>query len=296
MLARTRILAFLVPLFAILRADVGVAEQVVLVPRYQSGDAYSLVLRSTNETTAMAGAPGVPAAGEAVELRYSALVTVLETTGDGRPLRERHDGVQLGYERPEGNGSLFRPGASLEVRRDETGRVKLFLGDTRLERRIERIVAPLLEGQFEYGAEAALVDPEREVTVGDAWPLDPKRVRRFLRERGVRAIELSGPAQGRLEREADGRLVVAYEIPIAWLEIDEMPANTHSARSEGRYEGRVHLSEQRQRGPAAHASRLLVRMNGVVSRPGVTRAFPWSLVSERSSSQENQPIEQVSDL
>jgi hypothetical protein len=211
---------------------------------------------------------------------------------DGRPVRERHEGVRLTYLRGEESGSLFPDGATYEVDRG-AGDARIFVGGRRVERRIEKVLAPLLEDQFEFTLGPALFDPGRTVSVGESWTLDPSLARRFLRERGVRAVELGEPATATLVREGvfeESGLVLHYRIPIAWFEPGPMPPNARHARSEAQLEGRIRLASGPGGGVLAHASSLVMSLDGAVVAPRATASTPWSLRTTKLSDQSTQVV------
>jgi hypothetical protein len=277
---------------SLLLASVASAEQVVLRPRHRAGDSYALSLGAATRTDAFSRSRTRPVFSEDVDLRYRATVVVLETDGKGRPTRERHLGVALAALRPDGSDPLFADGTTYEVRRDDDGDVRVFVAGRRIERRIERVVARLLEDQFEFTSGPDLLDPGRPVSVGESWRLESSQVRRFLRERGVRVVELGAPATATLVRRFEGDdsgLVVHYEIPLAWFELDRMPANARTARSEGRLAGDVRLASPASGQPVVHTSSLELRMNGIVGAVA-TYASPWSLASTQRADQRTRVI------
>jgi len=283
----------LVALLALAIAAPARAEQVVLAPRYQPGDAYLLSLDVETDTKPLSRRAGQRATGEDVQLRYRATVVVLEVDGEGRARRERHEQIQLRYERAEGSGTLFRDGAGYEVHRSADGDIRLFAGERaeqRVDREVEKIVADLLESQFEYTRLPALLDPGRPVEVGESWELDPKLARRLLGHRGLRVIEFGEPATARLERDsgADGVLVVRYGIPVSWIELERMPPDTRVADSEARLEGELRLSgDPRGR---SHSQTLALRMNGVAVKSGVAPASAWGVETSRVIAQRTQVL------
>jgi hypothetical protein len=268
----------LLALAALAAAGSATAEELLLGPRLRPGDAYALSLAATTDTDT-ASPTGKSGFRENVRVAYAATVVVLETDAGGRPTRERHEAVRLTYDRPDGAGSLFRDGASFEVRREGDG-MQLFAAGERIDRRVEALVGALLETQFERGLGPVLFEPGRPVAVGETWPLDASLARRFLRERGFRVVELGAPATATLERQAD-ELVVRFAIPIAWLELDGMPANARASESDARFEGTIRLAADPSSRPTIYASRLALRVDGVVTAPRFARAVPWTL--ERST-------------
>src|SRR5262245_19375851 len=83
-------------------ADPGPAIELGL--HHRVGDRYALSL-STDTNTAI-DTRGASGRGfrQDVTLRYTATVEVLEVDAQGLPVRERHEGAQLSYSRPDGTG------------------------------------------------------------------------------------------------------------------------------------------------------------------------------------------------
>lgn len=291
MLRTTGIL--LAAVFACLASEAGADDRLALAPRHQAGDAYALSLSTITDTESLSGASEGRRVGEAVQLAYHATVTVLAVDADGRPLRERHEQVRLTYERPEGSGSLFQPDAVLEVRRTKRGGWQVFAGERRLKRKLERIVTALLEGQFERTQLPALLDPGRPVAAGESWTLDPRLARRLLKSRGLRVIEFGAPATATLAAEPgpDGAGLLRYRIPVEWLELTRMPADTRAAGSRASLEGEIALAPDGR--PLAHTASLAVRMHGALVKSGVATAVPWRLESSRLTAQRTAPLERV---
>src|SRR5262245_16229809 len=215
------------------------AEEVSLRPRYHAGDAYVLSLSALKNSELVARSQKGKPFREDVHLRYEANVVVLETDAAGYPVRERHEDVVLSYVRPDSSGSLFDK-AVFEVRRQPEGGVQVFVKGERADRKVERVVSELLEGQFEYGI-GALLDPGRAVEAGETWELDPARTARFLEARGVDGVKLDGTASATLEPHENGPFVVHYQIPIASFEPAGMPSNRRTAHSAGQLEGEVQV-------------------------------------------------------
>lgn len=266
------------------------AEQIALGARYQPGDVYALSLRTTTQTAVRAR--GRERHREDVTLQYQASVLVLETDAAGRPVRERHQGVKLSFERPGETGSLFRDGASFEVRRDGDGEAELFASDARLERDVEKVVGEILASQLEHGALPALLQPGRAVEVGESWELDPKGARQLLRARGMRVIDLGGAATATLAQVAgeDGQraLAIRYRIPVSRWEPRELPANARTSESDATVEGEIRLSSDRR--PVAHTASLVRRVAGVKTASGVAAPLPWSIESAEASEQSTRPL------
>jgi hypothetical protein len=213
---------------------------------------------------------------------------VLEADAEGRPVRERHEGARLVSERADDSRSLFQEGASLEVRRGPGGDVRVFSAGERVDRRVEAVVAEVLESQFEHTLAPSLFSPGRPVETGDSWELDRSLARRFLRQRGIRVVELGDSPTATLERRGagdDGELVIRFVIPIAWFELGSMPVNTRATRSDARFEGTIRLSSDPHRRPAVYSANLAMAMDGVVTAPGLAKAIPWTLESSKRSDQ-----------
>jgi hypothetical protein len=266
----------LVSILALCTAPRAAAEEISLRPRYEPGDSYLLSLAVTTNTQA----EGVADASfqEDVHLDYSARVVVLAVDREGRPVRERHEDVRLTFQRPGESGSLFQDGAGYEVRREDA--LKIFVGDARAEPRIEKIVADVLEKQFEFTLEPALLDPGRPVEVGDTWELDPSVARRFLSTRGMR-VAAFGTAEATLAQSGregdDGGWVINYSIPIERFELMGMPEHARAKESEARLEGQIRLGPPRRRIPISSISNLTLRVSGVTSPPGAAEPVPWNL-------------------
>jgi hypothetical protein len=259
------------------------AEEVSLRPRYHAGDAYVLSLSALKNSELVARSEKGKPFREDVHLRYEANVVVLETDAAGYPVRERHEDVVLSYVRPDSSGSLFDQ-AVFEVRRQPEGGVQLFVKGERADRKVERVVSELLEGQFEYGI-GALLDPGRPVEVGETWQLDSARTARFLEARGVEGVKLDGAASATLEPHENGPFVVRYHIPIASFEPAGMPSNRRTAHSAGQLEGEVQVDPTALYAPLSHSSRLALRMNGSVFGDKVARSIPWRFRSSESLDQ-----------
>ncbi|MCU0670065.1 MAG: hypothetical protein MUF70_12055 [Myxococcota bacterium] len=261
------------------------AEEVRLQRRHHVGDSYALSLRTTTQSALRARSRSLQA--EDVQLTYTATVEVLETDAAGRPLRERHAGAQLRYERPDGAGALFREGASFEVRRDADGGLALFANDGRVERKIEKLVGAVLATQFEYTLAPALLEPGRPVEIGETWELDPKIARRLLRAHDVRIVDFAGPVTATLARgddDANAR-VIRYRIPIARWEPGALPDNARTAESDAQVEGEIRLSADPDAAPLEHRSKLVSSLHGVLTASGVAAPVPWSLENASASEQ-----------
>jgi hypothetical protein len=264
---------------AFLLASATAAEEIVLRPRYEAGDSYRLSLVVTTDTEANSAGEAGESFEENVRLHYQASVGVLEVDGGGRPLRERHQQVSLVFERPGEKGSLFAENVDYEVERKEG--LAILVGGQRVDPKLERTVADVLEKQFEYTLEPAFLQPDGRVKVGESWQPDASLASRFLLSRGIRVIEFGQGGSARLERRelADGKeqLVIEYSIPIARFELTRMPPRAEAARSEARLEGRIHLASDPRRGAISSFSNLTLDLSGVSRGP--TQSLPWSLRS-----------------
>jgi hypothetical protein len=260
-------------------ADGAVAREIALTPDHRPGETYDLSIETTTRTEAEARRSGGGSFEERVRLVYRARVEVLEVGPDGRPTRERHEGVRLSYQRPDGAGSLFPTGTRFEVRRDADGRVRLFEGDARLAPGIEAAVAPLLERQLEHTLAPELLRPGRPVSMGERWELSERVARRLLRDAGLRSVDFDGPPTAMLvPHESDAGLVsIRYRIPIARCEVDDAPENLRTSRSSARLEGRIDLTADADARPVAHVSSFELELAGSVRAGGAARPFPWHL-------------------
>jgi hypothetical protein len=266
-------------------------EEIVLRPRYQAGDRYALALSTETKTRVDARGTSRNAFREEVELRYAAQVEVLETDGAGVPIRERHEGVDLTYVRPEGTQSLFTKGASFELTRRTDGTVEIRFRGERVGAKIEKIVGDLLAHQTEY-AIAALLDPGRPVAVGERWELEPERVRDFLRTRGIEAVKLDGAATAELGAGKGDQLALHYRIPIGGFSLPDLPPGANPRGSEGNLDGEVQLDARGFHRARAHSSALALRFDGSLHNPGTARAASWRL---RRSQSVNQHTEMLKD-
>jgi hypothetical protein len=253
------------------------AEEIVLRPRRQPGDAYRLALAVTTRTEASNASPRT--VDEDVRLAYEALVVVLAVDEDGRPLRERHEDVRLTFERPNQSGSLFKPGTTYEVHRESELRV-VFEG-VRVERRLEETVAEVLGRQLELTLEASALDPRGPVDVGETWRPSEGLASRLLLGRGVRVLEFGRDATARLERGDEGAhaLVVRYAIPVTRFALTRQPPYAEVRKSEGRLEGRIRFDAGPGTPPTSWSSTLTLDMKGVSSPPGTEVPAPWTLAS-----------------
>jgi hypothetical protein len=264
----------------------------VLAPRHQPGDAYRLSLRVSTRTESSRGGKADPEIDEDVHLDYTASVRVLEVDAEGRPVRERHDGVRLSFERPGETGSLFKEGASFEVRRPAD--VQVFVAGARMERAVEKVVSDILERQLLFTLEPALVDPRRRVEVGASWSLDPSLARRLLLGRGLRVMEFGPRGSATLERrwreDVGMELVVEYQVPVKSFELTRMPAFAEASSSEARLEGQIRLGPEAGAPPIAWTSSLSLRLSGTSTAPGATQGAPWTMRSSMLVEQTSAPI------
>lgn len=263
------------------------AEELALQSRYEPGDVYALSLRTD---TQVIHSHGHARRRDDAVLHYQATVIVLETDAAGRPLRERHHGVKLDFERPDQSGSLFSKDASFEVRRAADGDVQLFAADGRLDRDVEKTIERVLASQLDFGDVPALLQPGRGVTVGESWTIDAKRARRLLRERGMRAVDLDGePAATLVQIEgADGQPVLAirYRIPVSRWEPTGLHPNQRASGSDAVVEGELRLAADGTHRPTSHTASLVRRVHGVKAAWGVAPPVAWSLeATERSDEQ-----------
>ena len=292
-----RSLAALVAVLVLSVAGVASAEEIALKPRYEPGDSYVLSLQTTTQTAVRSKSTRRKPFDEDVQLEYGARVVVLEVDAHGRPVRERHEEVRLAFTRPGEAGSLFAEHAAFEVRRDSDGEIRLFVNEKRVERAIEKIVADLLASQFEYSLGPVLFDPGHPVAIGESWELDRSVARRFLRERGMRVVEFEGPATATLEQQAgagaEPALVIRYRIAIGRWQPDETPPNSLIAASEAHVEGEVQLASGPNGQPMRHASKLAMRVNGVLTASGVAAPVPWSFQTSQSSEQSTQIVKKA---
>jgi hypothetical protein len=286
--------------FAILTLSVAsgaAAGEITLRPRYQPGDAYVLSLHTAVKTAVHAKGLQRKPFDEDVQLEYGARVVVLEVDADGRPVRERHDDVRLAFVRPDESGALFQEHASFEVRRSTDGDVQLFANEKRMPRAVEKVVADVLASQFEYSLGPALFEPGRPVAIGESWELDPSEARRFLRDRGVRVIDLDGPATATLEQRAgdDGApaLVIRYRIPVGRWQPDPVHPNSLTAASDGVVDGEIELAPGAGGRPVHHASNLEMHVNGVVTASRVADPVTWRLEMSRATEQSTQVVKKA---
>lgn len=274
----------------------GTAEEIRLRPVYEVGDVYRLSLDTTTATEAVSGGSEGRAVDETRRYEYRAEVEVLAVDARGRPVRERHDRAELDVFREAGFGPLLEEDASFEVRRDPDGAARVYFGAYRAERRLERILTGILDDQFEYSLQPALLDPGRPVEVGEHWALDQKLARELLRGMGVRVVEFGGPATATLRREPAGpggepERVVAYRIPIDWFRLSGFPDDARPADSKGHLEGEIRLTGGLRGRPVSSDSRLVLDMNGVrATRSDMARPLAWSVRHEEVTRQHARPL------
>ncbi len=266
-----------------------------LAPTYEPADSYVLTLSSTRRTDASSTGPGGRHRNEQSRLHYAATVIVLETDEHGRPTLERHQAVDFRRAEGERASALFRDEAAFDVERRADGRLRVTVGDRRVNRGTEKKLERILAEQFEYSLGPALFDPGEPVVPGESWILDESLTRRFLRARGVRVVELAEPPTAALVRygmpDGESQLVLHYRIPVSWFRLGDMPLNASTADSDARFEGRILLPPEPGAGPIEHEFELEMRMNGIVRAPGVARSFPWKLHSSLVADQQTLPVD-----
>lgn len=259
------------------------AQEVRLELRQRPGDVYQLDLSTRTETEARSQSPERRTFEEEVTLTYRARVEVLEVDEAGRAVVERHQRVELTFDRPDGSGSLFPVGTSYEARLDSAGRWQLWSRSGRLAGDVERVVGDVLGGQLERTELSRWIDPGRPVAVGERWELAEEAARGLFRSQGLRLLKLERPATATLHRASpDGRaLEVRYRVEAAWCEPLEVPVNTSTGRTGAVLEGEVSLSGEPHGRPVAHQARLETEMRGVIDKRGVARPVAWRV--ERSA-------------
>ena len=92
---------------------------------------------------------------------------------------------------------------------------------------------------------------------------------------------------------AEPALVIRYRIAIGRWQPDETPPNSLIAASEAHVEGEVRLAAGPSGQPMRHASKLAMRVNGVVTAPGVAPAVPWSFETSMSAEQSTQIVKKA---
>jgi hypothetical protein len=260
-----------------------------LRPRYQVGDRYALALSTQTKTRVEARGGARNAFHEDVELRYSAQVEVLATDPVGAPVRERHENVDLRYERPDGKSALFKKGVTLELTRRADGSVEIVFEGERVAPKIEQIVGDLLAHQTEYGV-IGLLDPGRPVAPGDRWELEPAAVKSFLRARGMRDVELDGSATAKLVGGDGKDLAVRYRIPIRAFSLRELPEGATRSGSEASLDGEVQLDPHGFHRARTHTSELALHIQGALSAASGAPAARWSLHRSESVDQHTETL------
>ena len=255
----------------------------VLSARHRPGDRYALVLETATVTEARSNRSGVEPFHERVEQVYRADVEVLEVDAAGRPVRERHEHVRVTGARGAEKASLFEGDVHYEVERRDGG-VRIRLEEPGESDAVERIVTPLLEVRLGGRLGAELLDPGREVAMGEPWGLSERLARRLLRADDLRAVRFDGEPTAVLRpHPSDAALVsLHYTIPVASFELRDLPANGRASRSRARVEGRIDLAPDAS-WPVAHETTFELHVAGAVDTRGAARPFGWSLDrSERS--------------
>jgi hypothetical protein len=270
-------------------AAIATAEEVVLRPGYQVGDRYGLDLTTETKTRVDARGARSDSFREDVELHYSAQVEVLATDPSGAPVRERHADVVLRYVRPGDEKSLFKEGAAFELSRHSDGSVEIRVDGARMNAKVEKIVGDLLAHQTEY-ALSALLDPGRPVTVGERWELEPDRVRSFLVSRGIRDIELDGPATAELGAGKGDRLALRYRIPIRAFALPDLPEGTDRMDSEGRLTGELELAAGGLHRVRTQSSSLALEIDGRLQTAGAPHPARWNLRRSQSVDQQTEML------
>lgn len=281
---KLRLLALLIGVLVHVPGDAR-PDALNLRPARQPGDAYRLSVQVDTRNEASTGGGAESAFGEEVVLDYRADVLIRALDRHGRVVREHHQDVSLSFERPHESGSLFKEGVGFEVRRESD--LRLFVDERRVDRRIEQVVAEVLDRQFEYSLESAMIVPPENAEVGDSWPLDRSLTRRFLLSHGVEPLDLEVGGTARLLREPDpGRpgahlLAIVYEVPEFQFRPREMPERASVLTSRGSLEGRVLIAPGSSPGPVSARSSLALEVQGETTQRGTTAEdetrTPWSL-------------------
>lgn len=283
-------------LLATLLAFPAVAEEVALQARMTPGAAYRLSLAVVTDTEAFSKGGSGETYEEKVRLQYRADVTVLDVDAQGRPTRERHDHASLTFERPGESGSLFKENVSLGVERRND--IEVSLAGKRVAPELEKVLSDVLEKQFEFTLEPALLDPGRSVEVGESWAPDESLARRFLQSRGVRVAAFGEDAVVKLVRETreDGQsaLVVDYRIPISRFALTRMPAHTEASRSEALLAGRIELAREPGRPPVSARSNLTLSLNGTSRTPA--QSMPWGVRSSVTVEKSHAPKDDLASI
>ncbi len=282
----------LLPILLVFAPVLAGAEPLALRTAFEVGDAYLLQLSTRTETEAESRTGETRRFVEEVELRYRADVVVLAVDPTGRPTRERHFGVRLTHQRPDGNGTLFGSGTNFEVRR-EAGETRLYVKGERVAQRLETVVADVLRWQFEPGVGPDLLDPGRAVSEGESWPLDPELAERFARSHGVRVLTMGDPGRATLERDPDtDQLGVTYEVPIRSFTLDRLPQGRRPSETTAVLAGRVRLPT----GPrelVTHTSRLELALHGSAAPEGSALPWPWSARSRTTAEERAERVPSV---
>jgi hypothetical protein len=266
------------------------AEEVVLRAGNPPGDSFLLSLESHTRTESKARGREDRRFAEDLRVSYEATVTVLETDADGRPVHELHRDVTLTVTGPEGSASLFGERRALEVRREPTG-IEVRSFGRRVSPAAERLLDRLLGRPLEHTRAAQVFAPGRPVEVGERWELDPVRTEALLADHGLNVVRFAEPPSATLERDGEVR-VVRYRIPVSWLAVEELPANTRTARSRAMLEGRIELPSDAF-APLTHASRLAMDANGAIVHAGVARPVPWSFSSTHTVRERKQRLQSL---
>lgn len=288
---RFRSTFFLAVGLALAVAAPALGEDPSLVPKYRPGDAYALALNAATETEAVSGGSVDKRFHQLVRVEYEADVVILAVDAEGRPVRERHQDVRLDVQSSQGSGSIFEGDTSFEVHRED-GEVTVFMDGRRAAPGKEKVIVQILATQFEHTLEPALLDPGRQVALGETWELDPSRAEALLRQRGIRVVELGAPATATmaLRTGEDGRdaLEVDYRIPISWIHPGDLFPGALAGETGGLFEGTVRLASTPNQVPVSRRSRLTLDIQGSVTNWGRTntRPYPWTVHSSKTAEQE----------
>lgn len=254
---------------------------------------YQLALASSDAHVARRAGSRAPGAGDRVDLRYDALVTVLELAPDGRPLRERHTGAQLVALRPADGeaaaAALFAPGTELEVRY-AAGDAQVFVAGERLHRGAERVLSDLLASRTAAPALEQLLGDTLERAAqqqpGDGWALDPEACKRFLHARGLRAIEIGDHASARrlpsTGGASDETLRLHFAIPVRWHDPGVEAANLAVGGTEAVFEGTLNAPA---RGPVTLHTTWRATSAGTTYGERSPNRQRWTLQQRRSVTQ-----------
>jgi hypothetical protein len=267
------------------------AETLDLAPRRAVGDFYSLSLATKHSSAFHPQGKRRAADTNEASLHYEADVAVLAVDERGRPVHERHVDVVLRATQGDETTSLFREPVAFDVRRDEDGDLTIHASDGRIDRKLEARLAELLATQFEASLAPALLDPGRDVALGETWTLDADMARRFLREQGIRAIDLDGNATATLATRDDGQaLVLRYAIPVAWWKPHPLPKHATAGDSEARFEGEIELVADATLRPARHTTALTAEASGVVTATGYAAPAPWHLAMQTAQEERTRTV------